>query len=63
VNWFQIVCSSSDRRVIPSGNGTLSIAPAKPVTAAVALFLSDRFFNGFFRKRDNARLGALVSKE
>ena len=46
VNWPQITCSSSLRSVMPSGNGTLSIDPWKPATAAVVEFLSGRDFMG-----------------
>jgi hypothetical protein len=45
VNWCQIISSASLRSSTPAGNGMRSLmAPTKPATADVALFLSDRFF-------------------
>jgi hypothetical protein len=45
VNWCQIISSASLRSSTPAVNGMRSlIAPTKPATADVALFLSDRFF-------------------
>tara|TARA_B100000497_G_scaffold5945_1_gene5919 strand:- start:133 stop:384 length:252 start_codon:yes stop_codon:yes gene_type:complete len=56
VKWCQIISSASLRSSTPAGNGMRSsMAPTKPGTAKVALFVSDRFFN------QNTPFGDLVN--
>jgi len=55
VNWCQTISSTSLQSSTPAGNGMRSLmAPTKPATAEVALFLSD-FFN------QNTPFGVLVN--